>query len=356
MRGREELVLRCAQRRAKELGGLSKEGYQELLLAVRSHVDSFVSTASERAFARLVSALERYEADGEDDDLLDDEEYLKARKRRFDALELACKAALEEDPGCLDARLVRVLVADMDAPELLDALLRLDAENAERIRELAEAGRARRAARGTEGPEGVGVGTEGVAPDEAEGDAGAPDAWDDVGLRPALRVRAAAARACINTTHFRLARDLCSTLLDAAPSDCLGARHTLEIVCARLEDEPAFDELQARFSHAGSAWSHLMHALLLYKLDRMGAARRALQGYSTLCEGGAFALLRPAFVDSYLPDRPEAAPNSFAESMMAVAEADPVIVDAPDFVAWAQSQPGIVESARRFADERGYDW
>ena len=88
----------------------------------------------------------------------------------------------------------------------------------------------------------------------------------------------------------------------------------------------------------------------------MGAARRALKGLDTLCEGGVYALLRPVMVDTYLPDRPAATPYSFEEVTLAVHEADPIVVDVPDLVTWVQDQPGMVQSARAFADNAGLEW
>ena len=96
--------------------------------------------------------------------------------------------------------------------------------------------------------------------------------------------------------------------------------------------------------------------VLLYKLDRMSAARRALRGFDELCEGGAYALLRPTFVEVYLPDRPEAAPCSFRECMLATREAEPIIADTPDFIAWCQGNDWLVSSAGRFAEKNDLDW
>ena len=329
--------MRCARRRAVELGGLSREAFDELVLAVSADVDSFLATDEERAFALVARALERYDAEGEDDDLLDTDEYLAARKRRFEALDSACAQALELDHGCVDARLVRALVADLNPDDLLEVLLALDAE-----------------AFPASFPTASTPASDDVAAPSSED---APlDAWENVACRPALRVRAAAARTCLESARYRKAAELCSSLVDAAPSDVLGARLTWALALARLEDEKGFDALGTRFAHRDNAWSHLGHTLLLYKLDHMAAARRALMGFCTLCEGGAFALFRPTYVETYLPDRPSFRPGSFEEAMLATHEADPIIVDTPDFLNWAQKQPGALDSALRFADGSGYDW
>ncbi|HQE70248.1 MAG TPA: hypothetical protein PK071_03910, partial [Atopobiaceae bacterium] len=140
------------------------------------------------------------------------------------------------------------------------------------------------------------------------------------------------------------------------PLDALGCRHSAALAHARLEDETGFEELDARFDHASSAWSLLARAILNFKLGRMGAARRALTGYSTLVEGGAYALLRPVLVGTYMPDRPACAPCSFAEALLAVHEADPIVVDVPDFALWAESQHRVRISAISYAQLHGLEW
>ncbi len=96
--------------------------------------------------------------------------------------------------------------------------------------------------------------------------------------------------------------------------------------------------------------------ILLFKLGRTSAARRALTGFDRLCEGGIYALLRPILVEPYAPDRPQCAPYSFKEAVLAVHEADPIVVDTPDLPAWAEAQPGMLESAQAFAQKSGFDW
>lgn len=315
MRAHEELIERCARRRAERLGGLSDEGFEELRLAVAADVESFVDAPAERAFAILAAALDDYDAAREqDEDIFDEDSYLRARERRMEALRARCEEALEEDEGCEDARTIH----DLLAPG---------------------------------GPEGVLRALEShLSPDAALG------SWDDVFARPRLRAEAALARTRLEATRYRPALGACRRVLAALPHDELGARHTAALACVRLEDEHGFDELDARFAHQESAWTHLGRVLLMYKLDRPGAARRALHGYDRLVEGGAYALLRPVLVDPYLPDRPEAAPRSFEEAMLATCEAEPLVADVPTFVWWCHDQGWFVQSAHRFADERGYDW
>lgn len=324
MNGREELIRRLALKRRTKLGPLSDEAFGELELAVREDPARFVDDAQEQAFLMLVQALERYESSRKDDDLLDDEQYTQQRAQRMERLSSACADALQVDKDCVDAAVVLRLVSDEAPLAHLDALIALD-EHAE----------------------------------EAGGALTAPvagDAWADVFARPRLRLRASIARSCLNTARFRMSVRYCQELLAIAPLDAVGARFTCALAMARLEDEEGFNWLDARDGRRGNAWFHLSRVLLMYKLGRLAAARRALRGFDQLCTGGAYLLLQPVFVDAYLPDRPEFAPGSFEESLLATHEADPIIADVPDFALWAGAQPGFMESAKGFCDRNGFEW
>lgn len=324
MKGREELIQRLAFKRRRQLGSLSDEAYRELELAVRANPAEFIDDDEEQAFALVVGALDRFAQAHHDDDLLDDEQYLQTRQRRNEALADACKQALAVDPECVDATLVAMLGSDQSQDTLFEMLY--NDHNAL-------------------------VANKGSIAVPAAG-----DAWADVFLRPRLRLQAALARTCINVSRFRMAADLCCDLLAKAPLDALGARFTCALAFARLEDEQGFDWLDARESRHGNAWFHLSRVLLMYKLGRIPAARRALRGFDQLCTGGAYLLLQPIFVDTYLPDRPDFEPGSFEESMLCVHEADPLITDVPDFAAWACDQPGFLTSAQDFCARNGFEW
>lgn len=319
MNGREELIARLAHRREQKLGGLTEGGFRELERAVRENPQSFVDDPADEAFLLVVKGLERYDLACRDDDLLDDDEFMAARTKRLARLASDCAQALQVDEGCLDAALLATLARDIDSDRLLTALLDL---------------------RSDKGP--------GQAP---EG-----DAWDDLALRAQVRLQAAIARTCLDTARYRMAAHEGEQALQLSPSDAVGARHTCALAYARLEDEASFEDLDRRFGRQGDSWNHLARTLLLYKLGRMGAAKRALEGFSRLCEGGAYALLRPVLVDIYLPDRPEARPLSFEEATMAVHEADPIVVDVPDFIAWSQDQRSVYFAAQGFAEKLGLDW
>ena len=324
MNAHREQVLRLSLKRSKKLGSLSQEAFAELELAVREDPGNFVDDAQEEAFAILVRALDDYADSQRDDDLLSDEQYLSARAQRLTRMSGACQRALAIDPQCADALLLSLLANDHGPDALTHALMELDKTIADSTGPL---------------------------------DAGATgDAWSDVFARPHLRVRAALARTCIDASRFGMARTYCEDLLSAAPLDKLGARFTYALALARLEDEDGFEWLDAREKRHGNAWFHLSRVILMYKLGRMPAARRALRGFDRLCTGGAYILLQPILAETYMPDRPAFEPGSFTESMLAAHEAEPIIADTPDFVGWASMQPGFYDSAVAYCRANGFDW
>lgn len=324
MNAQEELVRRLALKRRRKLGSLSDEAFEELERAVRKDPQNFVDDNQEQAFMLVAQALERYEQSRHDDDLLDDTQYAQERKHRLDAMMSSCQQALTLDEHCLDAMLLGLLAADLDQEQLFEQLFEMDTS----VREVR--GEVRVPAAG--------------------------DAWADVFARPRLRVKAALARSCVATARFRMATDTCYALLTRAPLDALGARLTYALALARLEDEEGFNWLDARDGRHGNAWFHLGRVVLMYKLGRLPAARRALRGYQQLCEGGSYLLLQPMYVDTYLPDRPPFETGSFSETLLAVHEADPIICDVPDFTAWACDQPGFLSSAQDYGARNGFEW
>ena len=322
MDGRAELVLRCATRRRSELGGLSDAAYSELRASAEANPERFVTTTADESFAEVVRALAQMEADAADDDLLDDDQYLRARSQRLARLSEACDRALALDGDNLDARLLKILAADERPDVLIAQLEALDRE---------------------------------VRPSDEQAEP-VGQSWSNVYARPWLRLKAALSRTYLEAARYRASANACEQLLSLSPDDELGARLTLALALSRLEDEAALDALDARFGRRGNAWLHLARVLVLYKLDRLPAARRALRGFCELCDGGASALLHPMFVDIYLPDRPSFTPGSFEEAAMAVREADPIVVDTPDFIGWCAEQPSVTEMAERYSDEHGLDW
>lgn len=320
----EELMERLARRRSAKLGELSPAAYAELLLAVRKHPETYVEDPEDQAFMQLEQAVARVMHSRESDDLRDDDAFMEERTNRMARLVRDCTHALEIAPNSTHARLLGILAADLEPDHQLDALIELEHELDQRLG-------------AAEAPE-------------------SGDAWHDVFAHGRLRVYACLARTCLDTARYRMANEYGQKLMQLSPSDPLGARHTSALCLARLEDERGFEELDTRFGHRGDSWQQLARVILFYKLGRMPAARRALKGYASLCDGGHYALLRPVMVDTYLPDRPAAEPYSFQEVTLAVHEADPVICDVPDFCAWAYEQDGFGNQAQAYAERHGYGW
>ncbi|MGN0075891.1 MAG: hypothetical protein ACI38Z_02825 [Parafannyhessea sp.] len=337
MDGREELVLRLAARRRAKLG-LSDAAYAELLLAVREDPKKFLEDDADEAFLVVANAVDAVSTAREDDDLLDDGEFYQTREKRLARMRRECDRALALDPDCVDAMLLRALAEDLDPDPLLDRLLQVE-------RDVTPADAAAPTGAVATDPDAATAGTDPAA-----------DAWTDVLARGRLRLKAAIARTCLDSARYRMANETGQELIALSPSDALGARHTCALALARLEDEPGFDALDAAFGRRGDSWVQIGRVILFYKLGRMGAARRALRGFDSLCDGGVYALLRPVMVDTYLPDRPATSPYTFDEATLAVHEADPIIVDVPDLVTWVQNQPDMLASAKSFADKSGLDW
>lgn len=317
---RSELVIRCAQRRRGKIGPLSELAFLELRRAVESDLMAFVDDPADQALLQLGEGLDAYRQDSMGDEALDDDEYLVRRNRRLARLGTACGRALATDPGCVDARVVAAIAGEPGPNELMGALLGIRKDVGPRLR--------------------------------CDG----ADAWDDVMARPSLRLEAAILRASIDTARFRMALAVGEGLMALSPTDPLGARLSCALTLARLEDEGGFDALDARFSRRGNAWSNLARAILLYKLGRLPAARRALRTFGDLSRGGSYALLRPAFVEPYLPDRPGFQPGGYEEANACVFEAEPIIADVPDFISWAQGQPDFEASAHSYAERHDLDW
>lgn len=179
------------------------------------------------------------------------------------------------------------------------------------------------------------------------------DPWDSVFMRPWLRIKARIVDLLLQATCYREALTRCEEMLSFAPTDGQGMRHTASLLYARLEDEEGLNALDARFGYEGSCWMHTARAILLYKLDRKDASRRALIGLARLCPGAAFYLAHPSYVPPYLPDRPLFSPKSEEESLYATYETDFLVVDTPDFINWALSISKFREAAERFGRSRG---
>ncbi len=182
------------------------------------------------------------------------------------------------------------------------------------------------------------------------------DPWDAVFMRPYLRMRARRIDLLVQSACYRQALALANEMLDEAPADGQGIRHTAALLYARLEDEEGLNALDVRYEREASCWMHIARSVLLYKLDRMDAAKRALNGLARLCPGAAYFLANPSYVPPYLPDRPVFKPGSADESLYATYEADFLVVDTPEFVTWALQQPNFAEAADKFGRSHGGEY
>lgn len=182
------------------------------------------------------------------------------------------------------------------------------------------------------------------------------DPWDAVFMRPWMRIRSRKLDLLVQAACYRPALALAEEMLSQAPADGQGVRHTAALLYARLEDEEGLNDLDVRYGREGSCWMHLARSVLLYKLDRLDAAKRALNGLARLCPGAAYFLANPSYVPPYLPDRPVFKPGSADESLFATYEADYLIVDTPEFVTWALQQPNFAEAADKFGRAHGGEY
>lgn len=327
----EELVQRCALKRRASIGSMSDAAYEELLLAVQSDLKSYASETDELPMYHLAQAVKRYQDSQLNDDSYTDEEFVQARITRLQTFLHALENIREKYGENTDLLRMDALIHTSDPESLLQALLAIQNQ-------------AEKEAKRTPNLE------------DSKTSATIPhDTWADVFTRPRLRLQAAIGRAYADTARFRLAATTCEQLLEKSPSDAVGARFTLALTYARLEDEAALNRLDDRFNHHSNAWIELARAILLFKLSRISSARRALKSYQMNTEGGAFALLHPTFVDIYIPDRPEVKTGSFNEALLAIHEAEPVIVDVPDFIEWAGNIPEFAAASNAYAEANGFD-
>ena len=289
--------------------------------------ETLVTDDEDRAFLALDKALQRARQDIDDElDAMyyDPEGAARRGPSRMPRTAALLARCIQLDPHCYDARTVDVLVRCETSDEALAALDALEPEARAWCTERAEL---------LDGP---------VA-----------DPWDATYLRPWLRLKLRAIDLLVQMACYREALRRCEEMLAFAPADAQGVRHTAALLYARLEDEEGLNRLDAQFGHEGACWMHLARAVLLYKLGRLDAARRALIGLAELCPGAAYYLAYPAYVPPYLPDRPLFAPGTEQESLYATYEGDYLIVDTPDFVGWATSIEKFNAAVQAFGRSRG---
>ncbi len=294
---------------------------------------------------RLMRELDRMED-------LPDDEFEQRRSRLFAEMRLAMAKIAQADRLCVDAQLLSILLADASVDDCLGDLLKLEA----RVRE-----HLARAVPGVDLDAPRFWSAEALA---AEGATAASLTASEPTLIGWLHTLEAIAQLCLASARYRAGMEYARTVLRAEgyPSRAEG---TVFLCLARLEDEEGFFAFarslesravtpeEASLLVEDSPWYLLGRTLLLYKIGRRKPARRALRDFCTRCDGGAFFLLNPTYLNPYLPVRP-AVREPWQLAHQAVWEADGIIADVPDFVPWAEAVDGVEAASEAFADRNGF--
>lgn len=290
---------------------------------------------------------------------LPDDEFDRQRNELFDAARVELSRIWSEDRMCIDARLTDILLADVPVDSCLADLMALEREARAHLEATVD----------------------GFDPDGKRiwpaADAPGGDAAADILANPVavgwLHALEATAQLCLASARYRPAAAYARRLMRADGFWERG-RGILLLALARLEDEPGFFELagedERRAAAAGQAdgagaeagprepledspWYLLGRTILLYKLGRHKNARRALRDFVARCEGAAFFLLNPTFLEPYLPVRPPVR-EAWELTHQALWDADGILADTPDFADWAASVEGVEDESESFAARYGF--
>ena len=322
-----------------EHAGLT-DGARELLHAqVLEHPETYATTPQAQSLVSYARTREHLllELDRMED--LPDDAFDKKREELFNEVLLSLYKICETDEHCVDARLLSILLANVPLDNCLSDLMELEKSTAEYLTET----------------------TPGF-------NAEAPHYWDEtvpegeVALRTKsnpvmigwLHTVEALSQGCMSSARYRCAETYARRVMRSR-GYTNRAFGTLLLAQARLEDEDGFfttareggEELE------NSPWYLLGRTILLYKMGRRKNAQRAMRDFAMRCDGGAFFVLNPTYLMPYLPVRPEPR-RSWDLTHQAVWEADAILVDTPDFSAWAQSIDGIVAVSEDFARRNGF--
>lgn len=282
------------------------------------------------------------------DDVSSDEAFEQGRAQLVGETRVALARIAENDRLCIDAALLNILLADVSPDNSLGDLMWLEKHARAYLAGSVE-------------------GFDEAAPRfwtaEAlarEGAGAAELTRSEPVLIGWLHTLEAISQVCFATGRHRAAIAHARTVMraDGYPHHAEG---TIFLALARLEDEDGFFSFARsyekrhddRVAAEDSPWYLLSRTLLLYKLGKDKAARRALRDFAARCEGGAFFLFNPGFAAPYLPVRPEPR-ESWSLAQQAAGEADIVIADTPDFRPWAESFPDVVALSDDFADRNGF--
>lgn len=300
---------------------------------------------------------------------LPDDEFDRQRNELFDAARVELARIGAHDRMCIDARLTDILLADVPVDACLTDLMALEREGREHLAATVD-----------------GFDAEGtrIWPDGGSTGGAAAEIRSNPVAVGWLHTIEAIAQLCLASARYRAAAAYAQRLMRADGFWERG-RGVLLLALARLEDERGFFELasdderrSAAPADAGadadetgggeraaeaaegrpapledSPWYLLGRTILLYKLGRRKNARRALRDLVARCEGAAFFLLNPTFLEPYLPVRPPAR-EAWELTHQAVWEADGILADTPDFADWAASVEGVADASERFAARYGF--
>lgn len=307
--------------------------------AAEAHAQAYVAYA--HAHEHLMSELDRLE------DIPDDEEFERGRGRLFDETRLALFKIAETDRLCIDARLVGIMLTDIPLDSCLGELMELEKEAVDYL--------------------------SGSVPGF---DMEAEHYWVcsalDAEHTPAsltlsepimigwLHTLEAISQLSLASARYRAAISYAQRVLRAKGYRTRAVGTEL-LALARLEDEDGFFELVRSYTDPqsernlleDSPWYLLARTLLLYKTGKRKPAKRALRDFVSRCEGAAFFLLNPTYLAPYLPVRP-APRDPWDLAHQAIWEADAIIVDTPDFAAWAESVDGVTDLSEAFARRNGF--
>lgn len=299
------------------------------------------------AYMQTHERMRKHMADMED---LPDEEFERRRAQLFGESRIAFAHIAERDRLCIDAQLCTIMLADVPLDSALADLLKLEGTVRAHL---------------TANVQGF--------------DLEAPHYWsaaslEELGMSAAERTASepevvgwlhtleALSSLCLASARYRVALSY-ARMVRAATGYPNHAEGTILLALARLEGEEGFFSFVHELEAAGPAtdnlavddspWYLLARTILLYKLDKQRAAKRALRDFAARCDGGAFFLLNPTYLDPYLPVRP-APTTSWDLTHQAVWEADGIIADTPDFAAWAEGVEGIFDSSESFAARNGF--
>ena len=306
--------------------------------AVEAHGQALVSY--QRAHEHLMDQLDRL-------DDLPDEDFEREREKLFDETRLKLFKIAETDRLCIDARLVGTMLVDMPLDSCLSELMKLERDAADYLNA------------SVPGFDAEAEHYWAVSALDSEHTAAALTRAEPV-MVGWLHTLEAISELSLASARYRAAVSYGKRVMRAE-----GYRNravgTVLLALARLEDEDGFFELVRSRTDPetdaneleDSPWYLLARTLLLYKAGKRRPATRALRDFVTRCDGAAFFLLNPTYLTPYLPVRPEPR-DPWDLSHQAIWEADAIIVDTPDFAAWAESVDGVADLSESFARRNGF--